>query len=367
MSGEKLTNEMLLCRPYLEQPLADGNGVPIALTAPMAAEMLKRDCPAVGQWMCWYTERDPAEDALRTFIGNGMHNQGRVGGWTWERVPCFYNGTAFWDGQLKNRKYGVGWGGLLRIKGAKGEEFLMFSYIRPDTETNKEYLVSTGDVRMLRRFARDVERHMRPRRSSRHLRVRVMGGADIEIRADMMEEVYLPQDLKDDIMGQVDTFFRNRDFYRRLGVPYRRGFLFTGLPGTGKTLMIRKLIRHCYREFGTRCGVLEISQYIPLENVETFFNVGESRRPILMVLEDVESLTQGTNVTRSQLLAHLDGLDQRGGALILATANRPELIDSALVHRPSRFDRVWRFPLPDKNLRREYLRRHLEELTPELV
>jgi len=77
-------------------------------------------------------------------------------------------------------------------------------------------------------------------------------------------------------------------------------------------------------------------------------------------MEDIDSLTRSRDICRSFLLSELDGLASREGILVLATTNNAELIDPALVHRPSRFDRVWHFPLPDEELRRTYLQWVLE-------
>lgn len=59
----------------------------------------------------------------------------------------------------------------------------------------------------------------------------------------------------------------------------------------------------------------------------------------------------------SFLLNLLDGLEPRQGILVVATTNAPEKLDQALLHRPSRFDRVWHFPLPGLNERFRLLQR----------
>ena len=74
-----------------------------------------------------------------------------------------------------------------------------------------------------------------------------------------------------------------------------------------------------------------------------------------MILEDLDSLSTETQTTRAALLAQLVGLSASDGLLVIGTTNNPYDIDTALLHRPSRFDRVWHFPLPDCNLRRRYL------------
>jgi hypothetical protein len=120
-------------------------------------------------------------------------------------------------------------------------------------------------------------------------------------------------------------------------------------------MMIRNLIRRCSQEFRVACTYLSIHRNTDADDLARFFMSGTNGKPVLLVLEDLESLTHETQLTRAELLAYLDGLDHKAGVLVLATANNPEFLDAALVHRPSRFDRVWKFPLPDKALRLKYM------------
>ena len=62
------------------------------------------------------------------------------------------------------------------------------------------------------------------------------------------------------------------------------------------------------------------------------------------------------------MLSQLDGLAAKEGLLIIGTTNNPEVVDPALIHRPSRFDRVWLFNVPNQELRQEYLKRTLKQV-----
>jgi ATP-dependent 26S proteasome regulatory subunit len=63
----------------------------------------------------------------------------------------------------------------------------------------------------------------------------------------------------------------------------------------------------------------------------------------------------------------LDGLKSSKGILIIGSTNNPENIDPALIHRPSRFDRVWNFPVPNRELRRRYLADHYSSFPDEVL
>jgi hypothetical protein len=342
--------------------------VGFGLSPVSAANLLAREFPDVSRWMAWNMRPDPAEIALRAMLGEGVSNQGKFGKWNWERVPCSYGNVGFWSGRTKRLDLGSSWVGMVRITGAKGENFLMFSYIRADLSIGSEYLVSTGDIRLLRRFADDAMKYLRPRKKPNKIIVNVVGHQpDIVLKADEVENVYLPDDLHRDILAQVDGFFGGKEAYKELDIPYKRGFLFTGMPGTGKTMLIRQLIRHVYRKHRVETSYLAVTRKTDADDLRMLFGCASAKKPAMLILEDIESLCQETTLTRSEVLDELDGIKQRSGMLLIATANDPSRIDPALVHRPSRFDRVWTFPVPDLALRTRYIADHFKGIDSAFV
>jgi len=83
------------------------------------------------------------------------------------------------------------------------------------------------------------------------------------------------------------------------------------------------------------------------------------------VFEDVDSLLEGPGQI-AYFLNMMDGFRANDGVLTLATTNHPEVVDAAILKRPSRFDRVWKIGDPDLSCRRRYLskffERHLDEI-----
>jgi cell division protease FtsH len=94
------------------------------------------------------------------------------------------------------------------------------------------------------------------------------------------------------------------------------------------------------------------------------FQAAEDRAPAVVLLEDIDrafgpeaSGRRRGRISGQQLLNCLDGLSTQHGIVVVGTANDPSTLDSAIVRRPGRFDRLAAFPLPSLALRSEYLRR----------
>jgi DNA replication protein DnaC len=168
------------------------------------------------------------------------------------------------------------------------------------------------------------------------------------------DDLVLPGTLKQEIRADLERFFAARATYERLGAPWKRGILFTGPPGNGKTHTIKALVR----ALGRPCLYVKSFKAERLTeetNIRRIFTRARQLAPCVLVLEDLDALV--TNQNRSFLLNELDGFARNTGVVTLATTNHPERLDPALVDRPSRFDRTYTFPLPGPSERRRYIER----------
>ena len=155
-----------------------------------------------------------------------------------------------------------------------------------------------------------------------------------------------------------------------LGWP--RGILFFGPPGCGKTLLAKAVATESEANF------------IPIRGPEVFSKcVGESEKmirevfrkarmasPAIIYFDELDSIAprrglwEGSKVYESvvnQILAEMDGLEQLKNVLVLASTNRPDIIDTALL-RPGRFDRLILVPAPDVTGRLEIFKVHTNNM-----
>jgi hypothetical protein len=182
----------------------------------------------------------------------------------------------------------------------------------------------------------------------------VYGGRDIPRPHISWDELILPHPLKEDIRLNIENFMLGELTYRKFGIPYKRGLLFTGPPGNGKTMLL-KVIASSYPSWQMvifRCRIN--SDNGDLDNV---FEDAKNLSPAILCFEDVDSLFR-SQISLSHFLNKLDGFENWDKILILATTNHPENIDPALTSRPSRFDRIWIINNPDHVCRRFYIRKH---------
>jgi SpoVK/Ycf46/Vps4 family AAA+-type ATPase len=150
--------------------------------------------------------------------------------------------------------------------------------------------------------------------------------------------------LKQDILDDLKQFFVSHALYDQYGIPWKRGILFVGPPGNGKTHAVKAIIN----SLAQPCLYVKSfrAEYRTDEdNIRHVFERARKSAPCILVLEDLDSLL--TQQNRSFFLNELDGFAANVGIVTLATTNHPERLDPSILDRPSRFDRKHPFDLPE--------------------
>lgn len=183
------------------------------------------------------------------------------------------------------------------------------------------------------------------------------------IKSATFDNLILPDSLKQQIQNDFQQFFDSREVYERYNIPWKRGAIFIGPPGNGKTHTLKALIN----QLGKPCLYIrsfKAEHSTEEENMGEVFKRARMTTPCVIVLEDLDSMIDNNN--RAFFLNELDGFHSNTGMVVLATTNHPEKLDSSILDRPSRFDRKYYFQLPADAERRAYVDKWSRELQHEM-
>lgn len=151
-----------------------------------------------------------------------------------------------------------------------------------------------------------------------------------------LDTILMPKKKIDDLVTDIQSFIDSRDWYVKRGIPYRRGYMFYGPPGNGKTSMIAGLASH----FQFDIGNINLRSD-NLSDSDLFDAITFAPQNMLILLEDIDCVIKGrsveSEVTFSGLLNSLDGVASPEGQIIIMTTNHIENLDPALI-RPGRCD-----------------------------
>ena len=190
--------------------------------------------------------------------------------------------------------------------------------------------------------------------------------------------IILKKGLKEDIKNDIQLFLNSEDWYKERDIPYSRGYIFYGYPGTGKTSMIKGLSLDCKRhihflmlsEVKSDSELLDLLKKINynetilvIEDIDAMTNIVKSRSKT----NDIDNKNQKKNrkheseedmrrriekerkeeedkskLTLSGIFNALDGVFQCHGRILIMTTNHPEVLSDALL-RPGRVDSKYLF------------------------
>lgn len=166
-------------------------------------------------------------------------------------------------------------------------------------------------------------------------------------------DVILDPEMKDNIIKDVEGFFASRAIYEEYSVPWKRGLIFHGTPGCGKTISIKALMNSLQQSDVVSLYVKTLSACQGEEySIRAIFSMARKMAPCMLIFEDLDSLV--VDKVRSYFLNEVDGLERNDGILMCGSTNHLEKLDPAISKRPSRFDRKYHFRLPGEQERMAY-------------
>ncbi|WP_093619420.1 ATP-dependent zinc metalloprotease FtsH [Actinoplanes philippinensis] len=171
-------------------------------------------------------------------------------------------------------------------------------------------------------------------------------------------------------LQEIKDFLQNPTKYQALGAKIPKGVLLFGSPGTGKTLLARAVAGEAGVPFYSISGSDFVEMFVGVgaSRVRDLFEQAKSNAPAIVFVDEIDAVGRHRGAgmggghdereqTLNQLLVEMDGFDTKGGVILIAATNRPDILDPALL-RPGRFDRQIPVDNPDMEGRKAILRVH---------
>jgi cell division protease FtsH len=187
------------------------------------------------------------------------------------------------------------------------------------------------------------------------------------------EDVAGVDEAKEDLTEIVD-FLKDPAKFQRLGGKIPKGALMVGPPGTGKTLLGRAVAGEAGVPFFYISGSDFVEMFVGVgaSRVRDMFEQAKKSAPCIIFIDEIDAVGRhrgaglgGGNDEReqtlNQLLVEMDGFDPNESIIVIASTNRPDVLDPALL-RPGRFDRQVVVPNPDVGGREKILRVHMRNV-----
>jgi cell division protease FtsH len=171
-------------------------------------------------------------------------------------------------------------------------------------------------------------------------------------------------------LGEIKEFLQEPAKFQAVGAKIPKGVLLYGQPGTGKTLLARAVAGEAGVPFYSISGSDFVEMFVGVgaSRVRDLFEQAKENAPAIVFIDEIDAVGRHRGAgmggghdereqTLNQLLVEMDGFDVRGGVILIAATNRPDILDPALL-RPGRFDRQISVDAPDLRGREQILNVH---------
>ena len=168
-------------------------------------------------------------------------------------------------------------------------------------------------------------------------------------------------------LQEIKEFLENPAKFQAIGAKIPKGVLLYGPPGTGKTLLARAVAGEAGVPFYSISGSDFVEMFVGVgaSRVRDLFEQAKANAPAIIFVDEIDAVGRHRGAglggghdereqTLNQLLVEMDGFDVKGGVILIAATNRPDILDPALL-RPGRFDRQIVVDRPDLQGRKAIL------------
>ncbi len=172
-------------------------------------------------------------------------------------------------------------------------------------------------------------------------------------------------------MQEVVDFLKNPQKFQKIGAKIPRGVLLFGAPGTGKTLMAKAVAGEAGVPFFSISGSDFVEMFVGVgaSRVRDLFEQARKNSPCIVFIDEIDAVgrQRGAGLggghdereqTLNQMLVEMDGFGTKESIIVMASTNRPDILDPALL-RPGRFDRHILIDRPDVKGREAILKVHV--------
>jgi len=190
----------------------------------------------------------------------------------------------------------------------------------------------------------------------------------VEIPNIAWEDVGGLEDIKQELREAVEWPLKYPKLFERAGIRPLNGILLFGPPGCGKTLLAKAVATESKSNFIAIKGPEIYSKWVGESEraVREIFRKARQAAPSIIYFDEIDAITsgrgnfEGTHTFASivnQILVEMDGVENRKGIVVVASTNRPDIVDPAFL-RPGRFDRLIYVESPDYDARLKILKVH---------
>lgn len=175
-------------------------------------------------------------------------------------------------------------------------------------------------------------------------------------------------------LQDIIKFLKNPKKFQKLGGKLPKGVLLYGAPGTGKTLLAKAVAGEAGVAFFSASASEFVEMFVGVgaARVRDLFDQAKKNSPAIIFIDELDAVGRRRfagiggghderEQTLNQLLIELDGFESKQGIILMASTNRPDVLDPALI-RPGRFDRHISVPAPDLKGREEILKVHAKKV-----